>query len=180
MRAEKTKILYNSPEAASIQTITGWVSSMGRFWGKDEHMARYEGSTHDICKCGEEKEKGYTICEKCRAAKNIENYYKMPFKEWDGKTPLVLFNDDRYFFDEDEIELYLEDNELHPSDLKLVICEPNHLHEVNPDYWSDITPEDAELPEAVSKALDALNKAISEAKPFSWSEGIYRTEYKRN
>ena len=42
----KKIILPESPEAASIQTVTGWVSSNGRYWGNDEHMARYDGSTH--------------------------------------------------------------------------------------------------------------------------------------
>ena len=36
-------VTYDSAEAASIQTVTGWVSRSGRFWGNDEHMARYDG-----------------------------------------------------------------------------------------------------------------------------------------
>ena len=37
---EPEKIVpYDSSEAASIQTVTGWVSRSGRFWGNDEHMA---------------------------------------------------------------------------------------------------------------------------------------------
>ena len=48
--ADKSVIMYDSPEAASIKTITGWVSSAGRFWGDNEHMARYDGSTHMKCK----------------------------------------------------------------------------------------------------------------------------------
>jgi len=47
---EPEKIVpYDSAEAASIQTVTGWVSRSGRFWGNDEHMARYDGCTHRKC-----------------------------------------------------------------------------------------------------------------------------------
>ena len=42
----KQIILPESPEAASVQTVTGWVSRTGRYWGNDERMARYDGSTH--------------------------------------------------------------------------------------------------------------------------------------
>ena len=45
--AEKQIIMEDSPEAASIQTVTGWVSRTGRFWGNDERMARFDGSTHN-------------------------------------------------------------------------------------------------------------------------------------
>ena len=38
---EPEKIVpYDSAEAASIQTVTGWVSRSRRFWGDDEHMAQ--------------------------------------------------------------------------------------------------------------------------------------------
>lgn len=42
-------VMYESTEAASIEAVTGWVDPHGRFWGKDEHMARYCGSTHRHC-----------------------------------------------------------------------------------------------------------------------------------
>lgn len=39
---EPEKIVpYDSSEAASIQTVTGWVSRSGRFWGNDEQMERF-------------------------------------------------------------------------------------------------------------------------------------------
>ena len=36
--AEKPIIMEDSPEAASIKTVTGWVSRTGRFWGNDERL----------------------------------------------------------------------------------------------------------------------------------------------
>lgn len=46
---EKKIIPYDSPEAASFKTVTGWVSSDGIFCGNDEHVARYRGCTHIKC-----------------------------------------------------------------------------------------------------------------------------------
>ncbi|KGB00537.1 hypothetical protein DR73_495 [Enterobacteriaceae bacterium ATCC 29904] len=37
-------VMMDSPEAASIQTLTGWVDRQGRYWGKDEHQARWCGA----------------------------------------------------------------------------------------------------------------------------------------
>ncbi|WP_244858805.1 hypothetical protein [Pseudomonas sp. B2021] len=46
---EEKVVMYEPPQAASIQTVTGWVGADGRFWGKDEHMARWCGATHRHC-----------------------------------------------------------------------------------------------------------------------------------
>jgi hypothetical protein len=37
MKTEKI-VMMDSDEAASIQTVTGWVDRQGRFWGGDEHQ----------------------------------------------------------------------------------------------------------------------------------------------
>lgn len=74
---EPEKIVpYDSAEAASIQTVTGWVSRSGHFWGNDEHMARYDGCTHRKCDACETliPVRGYTICDQCREAKEIEKW----------------------------------------------------------------------------------------------------------
>ncbi|MEB2744543.1 hypothetical protein [Citrobacter portucalensis] len=49
MKTEKI-VMMDSDEAASIQTVTGWVDRQGRFWGKDENQARWCGATHRKCK----------------------------------------------------------------------------------------------------------------------------------
>lgn len=35
--SEEKVVMYESPEATSIRTVTGWVDPSGRFWGNDEH-----------------------------------------------------------------------------------------------------------------------------------------------
>jgi hypothetical protein len=162
MKTEK-RINYESPEAASIQTVTGWVSSNGCFWGKDEHTARYDGSTHRICKenpeHGEHRTNSY--CEKCRDEKRNAKWAAMPRREYDG-TPVVVFDSDTYFFDGDSIADWLADNDIKPEDARLVFCEPNYLRQLT---------DDGELSDAVRAALDALNAVIAAEPPSSWSEG---------
>lgn len=177
MIKEEQKIIMPE-DAAELKTVTGWVTADGRFFGKEERLARYHGCTHKVCECGKLMEKAWTLCESCRARKSRERYNAMPFKEWDGETPVVISGDDHYFFNEDDIEEYCDDQEIQPEDLQLIICEPNRLFEINEGHWEDVLPEDDySFPKEVTIALEALNKAIRESKPVSWSPGKYRTTY---
>lgn len=179
---ETKEIILDTDEAAASQkTITGWVSRNGRFYGKDEQLARYDGCTHKTCECGNPVEKSWIKCPNCRAKKDTERYNAFPFKEWDGKEPICMFDGDKYFFSEEDIEMYLEDNEdLNPEDLRLVICEPNYPHEITEDWWADDLPEDGEMPKALSDKIDELNKFIKTMPPLSYSPGKIRTEYVRS
>lgn len=176
------KVLYSDDRAATFKTgISGWVASDGRFWGDDEHMARWSGCTYLSCECGNQHEKGCTICPECRDKKKLEKYQSKEFKEWDGE-PLYCDGSDEYFFDEESIRSHCEVREISPSELRLVICTPNHAREIDDDYWCDDLAEDTYLhdiaPE-VSTALESLNKLIREQKPvLSWDPGKYRTEIK--
>ena len=82
--SETVKIRYDSPDAAQQVTVTGWQSRDGRFYGNDEHLARWAGCTHLICACGAEMEKGYNICKTCRRKADAEQYEAMPFMELIG------------------------------------------------------------------------------------------------
>jgi hypothetical protein len=177
MKHEEKQIMYESDEAAKLMTVTGWVSSKGRYWGKDEHMARWEGSTHSLCKCGAIKETSRIECDKCYAKKKIELFNAYPFKEWDMVTPLTLFDDDKYFFGPEDIDEYLEENELKSEDLRLVICYPNHMQEVDYSIWDDILPEDGDLPKNILDKINELNTLIRKTNPISWSPSKIRTSY---
>ncbi|OBW43526.1 hypothetical protein AB670_00056 [Chryseobacterium sp. MOF25P] len=178
---EKKIIMYDSPKAATYQTnVEGWVSSDGRFWGKgehNEHMARYTGSTHRKCECGAIIEtRSYLSCESCRKKKQLENYNKLTYKAYDG-SPVVTAFDDQYFFNEDDLNAYLLENNL--DSISLLFCEENNWFKIEGDYWADIMPEnsDGELPDNLQKALDELNKVISELPPCSYTSGKIRTFY---
>ena len=181
MKDEKI-VLYESDEAATYRTnIEGWVSREGRFWGKDEHMARYTGCTHTKCECGAiVARSGPSKCPECRSKAIEEKYHNLPYQEWDGKTPVVTWDDDKFFYSPDEIEEHCEEHEIDFKDLKLVICEPNHFHEISPDYWSDVLPEDYEVEDIDNKLAEKvqeLNEYIKTLKPASWSHGKYRTSF---
>lgn len=185
--AEEIKIMYDSPEAARPVTMhdetgkkisVGYLSISNRFYNK-EGDARYDSHTHKVCECGKEMKKGYTLCKDCQRVKRNEKYNALPFREWDGKTYLTMFDGDEFFLDEDAIIDYCDRHEVDANSLQLVICNPNYLDEVTSEFWDDIAPEDVDnfLPKEVEDALTYLNVAIKNAAPISWSGGSFRTTY---
>ena len=100
---EEEIILPSSDQAATYETnISGWVSKKGHFYGKDERLARWDGSTHSTCdQCKKVIEKGRVICNECHAKNNNERYKAKEYKEWDYSTPVYSETLDKYFFDED-------------------------------------------------------------------------------
>lgn len=176
----KEQVMYDDDQAAKQVTVTGWVSRQGRFYGDNEHLARWDGCTHMTCECGAVHEKGWTICETCRRKAKDVRYAALPVVEWDGKTPLCLFDDDKYFFSEDEVLDYCEEEGVAPSNLQLVVCEPQYAHQVDPDEeYQDLMPEDqymADVAPEIVEAFNALNEAIEKCdKPLSWVAGTKRT-----
>lgn len=174
-------IMYESDEAATYRkNIEGWVSRNGRFCGKGEageRAARYDGSTHRKCDCGNLMGKGWTKCEVCRAKLDHEKFEAMPFKKWEGE-PLVLFDGDTYFFGEEDIENYADEHGWDALQM-LVICEPVVAPYIE-DYACDELADDMTLVDAsqeLSDMIDKFNKFISQNKPIlSWREGKYRTQ----
>lgn len=152
-------------------------------------------ATHDDCAyCGVEFKKDYThqrFCVQCGYLNKNEKYQALEFKEWDGETPLVIFDDDKYFFSIEDIEEYVNDfnddldfedliqnDRLFPESLRLVICVPNYLSIVNEDHWDDILlgeDQELDLSKDVAEKLKALNEAIKAEPAVSWSPGKFRT-----
>ncbi|GAB3988011.1 hypothetical protein GCM10028807_09650 [Spirosoma daeguense] len=178
-RKEEEVVLYDSEEAAKEITVKGWVSRTGHFYGKDENAARYDGCTHKLCQCGKQMERRWLKCSDCRAKQDEECYNALPFEEWNGSDALYSQTHDRYFFDEDSLIEYCEENEVTPDDLRLVLCEPNEYSTIDSEHWSDIMPEDGdgELPKELQEALDNLNAVIEKLPPCSYSPTNIRTSY---
>lgn len=176
-------IMYDSPEAAQLVTVTGWATKDGRFFGDNEHLARYHGSTHKHCDNNEDHAayRSNSYCELCATAKRIEVFNAMPVVEWGGDTPLNLFDTDLYFYESGQILDHCDEYGLDPAGLQLVLCEPNHMHTIDADdHWADVFEEDALLPSEVERALNELNAAIEEhGKSVSWSPGNKRVIYGR-
>ena len=165
-------IMAESDEAASIQTVTGWVSSDGHFWGKDERMARYSGSTHKIC--DKNPEHGVIAqrdwCKQCRAEALDKRWQEMPKQAYTPDAlPLHLYDTDRYFFDVVDLTEWMEENKINPVDVRLTKCKPSYPGQIDPDeHFVDILPEDGEVPEDVREAFEKLNEVLKKSEPFSW------------
>lgn len=171
--AEPKIILPDSDEAASVQAVTGWVSRTGRFWGDDEHMARWEGSTHRAClSCGEPLIRdGWAKCKACRDKADDESYFAAERSPWDGISLIYSKSTDRYFNDPEEVYEYAEGEETDPDEMRLFLCTPNYAWEIDSSIYEDIIPSDdeGELPDELQKAMDAFNAAVKAyGKPVSW------------
>lgn len=182
MKKEEKIIMYDSPEAAEMRTgISGWVSSTGRFWGQDEHMARWEGSTHKKCEeCGTVHEKMWAYCPECYKKKRREQFFKLPEVPFDQVECCMIWDDDTFFFSpQDDIPEYCADHDIDPADLMMEVCEAKtELSKVGEDYWQDELPEDHDLPPEIQTALNTLNEVIKKHSPTVWWGCKKRTTYK--
>jgi hypothetical protein len=175
-------ILPDDPRAASIMTVTGWVSRTGHFFGSrsdSEHMARYDGSTHRKCEgCGAIIDKsGY--CRVCHAEREIEKFNKMEKRPWNGTDTLYSFSSDEYFFSQEDLDDHCDNEGVTPAELRLVICVPTYATPIDPvEHYCDDLPEDRdEVPGEVADAFKELNDRLIEAKVIlSWSPGRYAAD----
>lgn len=168
---QQAQVMYDSPEAAKIETVTGWRARTGEFWADNEHMARYCGSTHKRCeKCGGVVAKG-SWCEPCHAKKRQEKFASYPREAWDGVAPICLFDGDVYFFSADDLVGYCSDHDIKPADLQLTLCRPNFAQPLNmEDHFIEELPEDGDVPDDIAAAFAALNEVIAAHKePLSYS-----------
>lgn len=188
---DKPKIhLKDIVEGTQNREVVTYTAGGVKYWG--DRITKDQIATHADCgHCGNEFKKDYTyqrLCFNCTSIKNSAKYAAMEFKEWDGEVPLYLFDGDKYFFSEDDIQTYVaedlndgvgEDSESYEdaSSLRLVICEPNYMKEFSGDIWEDDMPEDGdgELPKEIEAAISSLNALIKKQAPLSWSPGKYRT-----
>ena len=160
--------------------MNGWIGKNGRFYGNNKDQAIYDNSTHKKCEEGHTYKRMYINCPECTRLSIPEQYKKLEHKAWDGKTPLALYNDDVYFFDEDAIIDYMYDNDLTKDEIMLVYCKPCHLDPVDESYWEEAFPEDwglEDVSKEVSDKLKELNEAISKSRPASWWPTNIRTIY---
>lgn len=136
------------------------------------HKTKMSLVTHYDCDtCGEEFEtegRYYTTCAHCRYKKSMEKYNSLDLVEWDGKTPLYLWDDDKYFFNEDEIHDYCEDNELELSDLCLVLCSKSTFREIDLDIFLDDTHEDWEPSDEMVKKINEFNEFLKSESTDTW------------
>lgn len=128
--------------------------------------------THDNCiTCGEEFKKPFTYCTRCQSCVNKHNnqiFNNYELVEWNGETPLCVFDDDTYFFSSDDIIQYCEDHECLPSQLQLVTCTTSNLSEIDFDHWMDEVDEDWEPSPQLVMKLNELNEFLSKESSNTW------------
>lgn len=171
--------MFDSPEAASYKTnIEGWVSRHGNFYGKDgERFARYDGCTHQKCeKCGAITDKYRTFCVECRAKWEIGRYEVKPTASWDGVAMIYSERDDAYFESPEDARFANFETGDSFESMRLVICEPNYVPQIDADYFRDELPEDGEIPAAVIAAANAFNEAVA-GIILSWTPGRYALKF---
>lgn len=176
------KETFPNEEAAELVTnIEGWVcKTCRRFYGKEgERSARYCCEKDHACGtegCAGRAAKPYTVCESCRSRLDLERYMKLEVIEWDGETPLVEWDNDKYFFDVDHLADWLAEHDLKLEDAKLVIAENDgppvfEMREFLCDYLCDDNSDQLEPTEKIDKIV---NKWIEKNTPETYLPGDKR------
>lgn len=128
-----TKPVIRYEDAAQHRAdISGWIcKTCHRFYGNDrssESAARWCCATDLPCEeCGgRNPEKLYIYCKACRKKHDDARWAALERVEWDGATPLAVWDNDKYFFDEyavaDHIADVIDDGG-RLEDVRLVLCE---------------------------------------------------------
>lgn len=148
-------------DSAEVRTLTGWCCThCNRFYGNDEHMARYCCATSLPCECGGRRIPSYyTRCAACRKKDEDAKWAAIEKVEWDGETPVCQWDGDRYFFGEDVIH-HVNDHVAvggKVEDLRLVLCTPSPRPSFEmAEFLHDYLGPDGDAPpcRAIDKVVD--------------------------
>ena len=159
------------------ENLSGWVcKTCGQYWGDEERAARWCHALDKECDeegCKERTDKSRVMCEPCWEKKCVARWKALPEVKWDG-GPLNFHDDDTFFFDADELDLYLEEHGVRIEDLRLVVCVPEHKpHFDVRDHLEDYLPEgyDCDDPAAIN---EVVNDWIEQNTPQMWVPGKTR------
>lgn len=131
--------------------IEGWVcKTCHRFWGEDKHMAHWCCAKDLPCKCGKRIVGSWTACKDCRDANDEAKWAAKPEVEWDGEFPLAIWDDDKFFWNEEEVYEWLADDvddedlaDFDPLDFKWTTTRERKPREFDgSDYFTDYLHED--------------------------------------
>ncbi len=94
--------------------------------GNVDHVERAETCCKPhICKqCGGESQKWHTLCRGCAHLKRLGAWQAKPDTRWDGSFPVMVWNDDQYLFDEDQLLEYVHELEGGWEDMEVEACDP--------------------------------------------------------
>lgn len=177
-----TEEMLPNEEAAEFRTnIEGWVcKTCRRFYGNDlgaERTARYCCEKDHQCGtegCENRAKKNWIYCDPCLSKRDLERYLKLEEVEWDGETPLVEDDDDRFFFSADDLREHLEQEDIKLEDMRLVICVIDEPRSFDlRDFLDDHLPEGLE-PDDPTKLEAYVNRWIEKHVPRVWTSGKQR------
>lgn len=129
--------------------------------------------THKNCdNCGNEFEKQYTyekLCRECQLKISNEKYFKLDFVEWDGQNAVCLYNEDQYFFNEEEILEFCDENEINLEDLQLVLCYRTSFSPIDlQNITEELTYEDWEPSDDFMEKFNEFNKWLTAQSTETW------------
>jgi hypothetical protein len=169
-------VFAEDPDAATMEKRTVWMSLDGHMC-VNEAAARRVSATHRLCsKCNTVVvDKNHMMCPGCYEKRDIERYAKKPRVKWDGKGMLYSEVLEEYFSDMDEVEEALfernEDSDdlvLTLDDLRLVIAQPSYARTIDTSYWFDDLPDEGDIPEWLSVAVETFNATLEGQEPLSY------------
>ncbi|WP_151750547.1 hypothetical protein [Acinetobacter sp. TUM15131] len=157
-KIDEKVILPDSSEAAWPINVTAWQSNTGHIF-LEESVARYDGSTHSLCKRGHLSPKqGY--CEECVPLNNQEEYATYHTQQWQDE-PLYSMALDQWYFDKNSVLELMRETGQSAQELMLVIGEPKNAYEIDPDdYFEEHLPDGISVPDEIAEAFESLNKVI--------------------
>lgn len=173
--------LRNEEAAERLTNIAGWICKTCRtFYGDKEHAeraARYcceKDHACDLEGCKGRAEKPYIYCKPCRDKKDRERWLALPEVEWDGETPLVLHDDDTYFFSADDLQEYLDEHELTLEQVQLVVAVKEEPPQFDmSDHLTDYLPDGMDH-DGDTKINAVVNRWIEKHVPDVWVPGETR------
>lgn len=178
MSSQEQIIPISSPEAAKPVSVLAWKSANGEIYF-DERTARYAGCTHVECaKCKTLMLKGYTVCRDCQEEAEKAKYALLEKRPWTDNTPIYSEAADVWFFSEHELSDYCDENNITPSELRLLHSKPVYFRELDAiDHCEDELPEDGDVPDEILEAFERLNAAIrAYGKPLSYEPSKYAVD----
>ena len=159
---------YDNVAIEYREDINGYVGTDGRFWGKDEHMARWTSCDTLDCAtegCSNVITKGFVRCMSCqekRARDKWEEADKRPV----GENDMMYWSEacDKYFQEWEEVDDHCQEFDCKIEDLLLYHCERESPPQVDLDMiYEDITPEDLDINDMISDEIDDLVRELNDA-----------------
>jgi hypothetical protein len=157
--------------------LVGWCcKACGRYWGADEHMARWCCATDlpcDIEGCdGRARKHGFTTCDACRRRKDDERWAAVEKVAWDGVTPLCEWDGDRFFFDDGAVADYVADrlaDGVAIEEIHLVLCERDTPRSFDmADFQSDYLAREWDCGRHFDEIDKVVNDWIAAHMPPMW------------